>query len=208
MDPTSAVRTDALPVLATVVGPGAVVTAPYLAAVGLQFQDLKPVLEHEALVLTSTALVWVIAGFIVESVGSYVEVYWIDRGRKDHDAMIESWWRYLRIAWDKEPTGQHYLRKMLVSFKFELNMFVALLGCIPGVVLLGVQHRITDLTAAGACAFLILAASLLFNYATGSAQVLADLRMELLKGVGLPPFDQDGNPQPQTPVASGGQPKA
>jgi hypothetical protein len=25
--------------------------------------------------------------------------------------MLETWWRYLRIAWSKEPVGQHYLRR-------------------------------------------------------------------------------------------------
>src|SRR5438034_8100637 len=49
----------------------------------------------------------------------------LDRRRPDHDAMVATWWRYLRIAWVREPVGQHYLRRMLVSFKFELNMFAA-----------------------------------------------------------------------------------
>ena len=62
--------------------------------------------------------------------GSYVEVYLIDRRRPDHADMLATSWKYLRIAWVHEPIGPHYLRRLLVSLKFELNMFVAVMGLI------------------------------------------------------------------------------
>jgi hypothetical protein len=103
--------------------------------------------------------------------------------------MLEIWWRYLRIAWDKEPIGQHYLRRMLVSFKFELNMFVATVGSIPGVIVLGLQGRIRSLAVALVIAALAIAAVVLFSAAKASAGVLADVRRQLLLGVCEPPFD-------------------
>jgi hypothetical protein len=69
---------------------------------------------------------------VVESMGSYVEVYRIDRKRKDHEEMLKQWWLFLRTAWTEEPIGQRYLRRMLVTFKFELNVCVATLGTIIG----------------------------------------------------------------------------
>src|ERR1700682_4764388 len=133
MDPTTAVRSETLPVIATVVAPGAFVSAPYAwaalskADLALAFLD-----RHEGLALAAALLLWIVAGFAVESLGSYVEFYWIDLPRTDHAEMVKTWWEYLRIAWDKEPVGQHYLRRMLVSFKFELNMSVAAMATIPG----------------------------------------------------------------------------
>ena len=71
-------------------------------------------------------------GFLVESLGSYVEYYLLDSRHRDRAAMLRSWWRYLRIAWKVEPTGQHYLRRILAIFKFELNGFVATVAALPG----------------------------------------------------------------------------
>lgn len=65
--------------------------------------------------------------------GSYVEVYLIDRRRPDHADMLATSWKYLRIAWVHEPIGPHYLRRLLVSLKFELNMFVAVMISLIGV---------------------------------------------------------------------------
>ena len=159
MDPTTAVRSETLPVIATVVAPGAFVSGPYLWA-GLATADaVRAFLDrHEGLALAGAILLWIVAGFTVESLGSYVEFYWIDRPRPDHAEMLGTWWRYLRIAWSKEPVGQHYLRRMLVSFKFELNMSVAAAG--------------------------------LFGMAQTSAGVLADVRQQLVRGIGEPPFDE------------------
>jgi hypothetical protein len=195
MDPTTAVRSETLPVIATVIAPGAFVSAPYVWAALSKSDTARAFLDrHEALALAAAILLWIVVGFAVESLGSYVEVYWIDRPRSDHDKMIETWWRYLRIAWNKEPVGQHYLRRMLVSFKFELNMSVAALVTIPGVLILVMRGVIGGDTAAVAIASLAIASAALFTMAEGSAGVLADVRKQLVQGVGEPPFDDTGNP--------------
>ena len=196
MDPTTAVRTDALPAIATVVAPGAVASAPYVWGVLSKADGLKAFLsQHESIALAAAILLWIATGFVVDSAGSYVEVYGIDRRRMDHTELIDTWWRYLRIAWKTEPVGQHYLRRMLVSFKFELNMSVAAAASIPGAVFLGVRGLIGWGAVTLAAILLALSAALLLSMARASAGVLADIRQHLVLGVGEPPFDAQGNPR-------------
>src|SRR5687767_1350836 len=125
MDPTSAVRTDTLPAIATLLVPGVVATSGYLW-LGLSGAppDVRSFLgAHEAIATVGTVLILIGAGFAIDSAGSYVEVYCIDRRRGDCAEMVDIWWRYLTIAWRHEPIGQRYIRRFVVSFKFELNTF-------------------------------------------------------------------------------------
>ena len=196
MDPTSAVRTDTVPVVATVIAPGAFVSAPYAWAALTRAPGVRAFLDHhEAIAVAAAALLWIVCGFAIESIASYVEVNCLDRPRPDHAEFIETWWRYLRIAWDREPIGQRYLRRLLVSFKFELNMFVAALASVPGVVWLAWRAMITPLEAAGMVAALWIIAVGLFVMARSSSAVLAEVRKQLVGGVGQPPFDAAGNPR-------------
>jgi hypothetical protein len=196
MDPTSTVRTDALPAIATLVIPGGVASVPY-AWLAL---DVAPALKaylvtHDGIATLIAVLVSIAVGFVLESAGSYAEVYLIDRRRSDHEQMLNIWWRYLRIAWDKEPIGQRYLRRLLVTFKFELNMFVAIVCAIPGVLLLAANERLRCDAWVAVLVGMLIAAGLFFWAARGSANVLAKLREELISGVGEPPFDEAGNPK-------------
>ena len=50
--------------------------------------------------------------------------------------MQARWREYLQIAWTTEPVGQHYLRRILTIFKFELNALVAIGFAVPGTLLL------------------------------------------------------------------------
>ena len=93
-----------------------------------------------------------------------------------------------------EPVGQHYLRRLVTSFKFELNMSVAAWVCLGGVALLAVEGRLGWSSAALIGLALGIVAVLLAKAARDSADVLAQVRAALVKGVGEPPFDNDGNP--------------
>jgi hypothetical protein len=88
---------------------------------------------------------------------------------------------------------------LLVSFKFELNMFVATLLGFFGVGLRGSlgEVRWPVVVQVGVC--LAVAALFSARAARDSSEVLADVRAALVKGVGEPPFDKDGNPD--TPSA-------
>jgi hypothetical protein len=149
MDPTSAVRTDTLPAIATLVGPGLVASSPYAWLWLSIASDVRVFLnQHEAIAVAAAVLLWVVSGFAIESLGSYVEVHWIDRRRSDHEEMLKDWWRYLRIAWVNEPVGQRYLRRLLTTFKFELNMLVAAWVCFVGIGVLAVAGRLSWPSAA------------------------------------------------------------
>lgn len=122
MDPTSTVRTDALPAIATLVIPGASASISYVWLLLDSTPHLRAFLDaHDGIATLIAVLVAIAAGFAIESASSYVEVYLIDRRRSDHQQMLEIWWCYLRIAWNKEPIGQRYLRRLLTTFKFELK---------------------------------------------------------------------------------------
>ena len=94
--------------------------------------------------------------------------------------MLERWRQYLRLAWSTEPIGQHYLRRILTVFKFELNLLVATTATIPGLSMLwyyGVlSHR-------RAITLLVLAVGLilyLLRATTDSSKLLDELRTDLL----------------------------
>jgi hypothetical protein len=127
-------------------------------------------------------------GFLIESIGSYIEFYIIDRRHPDRNAMMDKFWRYLRIAWTTEPTGQHYLRRLLAIFKFELNGFTAVLVALPGLVWFAAT---VDLRLGQTLGLLLPVVGLgfyLFHAATQTSFLLAELREQLLLGVGQPPF--------------------
>jgi hypothetical protein len=184
MDPTSVVRTDTLPAVATLLVPGAFASAPYVALGLFNYPDAANFLaQHEALMIVLAIMSWVASGFLIESLGSYVEVYAIDRCREDYKQMMETWWRYLRIAWQREPIGQRYLRRLLVSFKFELNLFVATLLTMPGVILLSHFDYLTTSAATWLLPALAIVALVLFVWAKNSSGLLMNLRAELVKTV-------------------------
>jgi hypothetical protein len=192
MDLTSSVRTDTLPALGTLVVPGALALAPYAALFLVAHPRAASYLAaHEAIALSAAVVLSIGGGFLVESLGSYVEYYLLDRGHGDRAAMLRSWWRYLRIAWKVEPTGQHYLRRILAVFKFELNGCVAIITGLPGLAWIGCSGFV----ASGAGVSLVLgsaaAAAYLFIAASHTSQLLAQIRSQLLHGVGEPPFADD-----------------
>src|SRR5437867_790199 len=72
MDPTTAVRTDTLPAIATVVAPGALASAPFLWLLLSSMPNLRAFVgDHEPTALTSAALLWIVVGFGLDSAGSY-----------------------------------------------------------------------------------------------------------------------------------------
>jgi len=188
MDPSTAVRTDTLPAIATLVVPGALASGGYvwIGLGGAPQHVLDFLARQEALSTIGAVLVSVAVGFAIDSAGSYVEVYAFDRRRPDRDKMIDHWWKYLTIAWTNEPTGQHYLRRLLVSFKFELNMFVAVLVALPSVPTLVFYNLLICWRGWVLSVGLVAAAVVFFYFAKSSSDVLADVRRHLVEGVWEP----------------------
>lgn len=137
MDLTSTVRSDALPAVGSMLVPGAVAAAPYVALAWGPPHNLKLFIDgNQGISTAAAALLIVSVGLLVESLGSYLEYHLVDRCHDDREQMLRDWEEYLLIAWAKEPIGQHYLRKVLTIFKFELNLCVSVLLTMPGSVAL------------------------------------------------------------------------
>lgn len=184
MDPTTAIRTDTLPAVATLLVPGAVASGAYIWWGLLSVPDVATYLAaRDVLTTVLLVLLWITVGFIIESVGSYVEVHLIDGRHNDRAKMLKTWWEYLRLVWTNEPVGQRYLRRLLVSFKFELNMFTASVFAIPGVLLLGYGDHVANRTFYGLLFGLVVAAVIFLIFAKDTSGVLAKVRKELTKGV-------------------------
>ena len=185
MDLTSSVRTDTLPALGSVVAPGALALAPYIALFLIRHPKVASYFAaHEATALTASLVLSIGGGFLVESFGSYVEYYLLDQRHADRASMLRSWWRYLRIAWQTEPTGQHYLRRILTIFKFELNAFVAMSAALPGVLWIACAGVLQKSAVAALVLGGGVTAVYLFHAAGQTSLLLAQIRSQLLQGVG------------------------
>ena len=183
MDPSTAVRTDTLPAIATIVVPGTIASAGYVwLGLGVPAMSALEVLRsHEWVSAIAFVLISVGVGFVVDSAGSYLEVYGLDRRRADHDEMIETWWRYLTMALpEPPPIGHSYIRRILVSFKFELNICVALGLALPTVPALVVYDFISWWRGLATSLLLICGVALAYFAARGSSSVLADARQRLV----------------------------
>src|SRR5690242_17838968 len=99
MNPTTSVRTDALPAIATVFVPGAVVVAPLAFNVLAHHPWIGAVFGNSELLASIFALVaCVAAGELVDSAGSYVEFYLLDRLHPNANRMLEIWRKYLALT--------------------------------------------------------------------------------------------------------------
>jgi len=181
MDLTSTVRSDSLQGVGSVLVPGAVASLPYVALVWGPPHDLKGFVDANQGAATAVAAVLLVAvGLLVESVGSYVEYYVIDTRHADRAAMLDRWREYLRIAWKTEPIGQHYLRRILPIFKFELNLLVATVVTLPGIGLLAYYQVFPIYTLLAIGAGVVVLASYMYRASVDSSFLLADLRRDLV----------------------------
>jgi hypothetical protein len=190
MDPTTAVRTDTLSAIATLILPGAIAGAGYvwlaIAAVPPNIQQFLA--EHDALTALAGIALAIGAGFIVDSIGTYVEHYLLDKRAPDAEDRTRIWWRYLMIMWEKDkvPIAQGYLRRVLTSLKVELNTFVSLFVGIWSILLLS-GYRLLPCTVA-CWAFFGVSAAIVLTYiaAKDSASLLAEIRKCMVLGNYLP----------------------
>jgi hypothetical protein len=186
MDLTSSVRTDALPALGSLLVPGALAAAPYIALAWGEPHNLKAfVAAQEAASTAAGFLVIAASGFLIESIGSYVEYYVIDWRHEDRAGMLDRWRRFLRVAWTTEPIGQRYLRRILTVFKFELNLLVATVATLPG---LWALWHYGLLTPRQAITLQVLAVGLilyLLRATFDSSKLLDELRAELVATAAL-----------------------
>jgi hypothetical protein len=167
--------------------------------------------RYEVTFGTLAVLVALAAGFILEDVGSWIELLW-DRLQDDRKANEEIWWRYLRTAFVVEPVGEGYLRTILLRMKFELSFGASLVPMLVGVLLL---NRLSPF--ASGCHVLVFAAITVVIFAfvmeesCRSACLLAEIRRRLCEQIVVvgskdtnPASDQAGAHRP--PAAAGSPP--
>jgi hypothetical protein len=180
--PTSP-RSDTLSAVGSIIVPGAVASLPYVGLLWGPPHNLKGFVDANQGVATAAAgLIIVAVGLLVESAGSYVEYYAIDETHDDPAGMRARWWKYLQIAWGTaEPIGQHYLRRILAIFKFELNLSVAAFVTLPGTAFLGYFSVLPPHGMWAVIGFTLALAVLLFVAALHSSRLLDQVRERLLE---------------------------
>jgi len=95
--------------------------------------------------------------------------------------MLENWRKYLALTWKTEPIGQRYLRRILVEFKFELNLLVAAMVVLIEFQWLRCQGLMSAAQDLWGSLALIVAVGCLFYAARDSSLLLADLRALLIE---------------------------
>src|SRR5687768_6255447 len=121
MDFVSAVKNDAFGPILTYIIPGAVATAPYIGVVASYFEQVNNFgKQHPASFTIVATLVVILAGALLEEIGTRVELFW--------DRLIPNpnWERYLKLHLKDDVIGQRYLRRILIRMKFELSLVAAM----------------------------------------------------------------------------------
>ncbi|MDZ7618850.1 MAG: hypothetical protein U1E05_17740 [Patescibacteria group bacterium] len=126
MDPVSGLKGELFRPLATVMVPGVVAAAPFVAIACERFPSLKHLLDSPVAVSAIVLFGGITAGMLIEDFGSTLEVWlWKLFSRsKEHD---EDWKRYLQLKTKDEIVGQRYLRTINLRLKFELAMVPSLI---------------------------------------------------------------------------------
>jgi hypothetical protein len=176
--------------LVTIVIPGAMAISVWFVVLLQKFTLLRALVEanHPETTLLLT-LASIAAGLLVEDIGSRIESSYFDKRLGAKPAFsnhVEEWNQYLRLAFKTEPVGQGYLRTILLRFKFELGIAIALLSSGLGLLLttLALWKALTWLAVLTA-----LTAYLILVEARSSHKLLSKIRHEILKGAILYPAE-------------------
>ena len=205
MNLSSAVKTETVPLIVTILLPGALASSSYLwwLLQGAPPEMLAFLTAKESVATIGAIIVCLAVGFTIDSLGSYVEVYALDKRQKDYEAFMTTWWVYLKKQWQTDPIGQNYLRRVLVSFKFELNMFVACFLTIPGILLLYLSGIVTACRGCWTVLALLVLTILFFRFAKSSSELLAEVRKRLNE---IPSAPAEVAPIGSSGMAKGHQP--
>ena len=189
MDVLSAFKSEIFRPLATLVVPGATAVSPYivLAIYYNKFvADFWTAHPNHFAFFVGVAII--ATGFILEDLGSRLESgVWDEIIESKTSVQFSDWRAYLAKEYtkDAEPIGQHYLRTILMRFKFELSFGLALVFCWFG--LLWLQLVVTPrpwnpLRFSVFSFFMLVGAVYLLWESYGGSWVLADVRHVLLTG--------------------------
>jgi hypothetical protein len=187
MDFSSAVKSDSLRPVATIVAPGAVAVSPYVVILGYYVPVVTRFWnEHEAAFAFIVALSILTAGFILEEVGSLIEVGWDAKLMKQYDFHGDVWRIYLQLKLKDDIVGQRYLRDVLTHMKFELAMSPALLLCVVALVWINAIYAIWSACTMFFIALVLLAISAFLLWESyQSAELLSRTRRAIVDAMRL-----------------------
>lgn len=174
-------------ILIQILVPGLVCIIPYFLIFLNQFQSETAFLvDNPNVLIFLVTIVGVIAGFILENIGSMIEVYVYDPiNKKKFEDYESTWEKFLLLNYDGvEPIGHRYVRNILIRMKFELSMGIAIIPMAIGFVILDFQHLlISSLIIKGLLFYIIPLYSsmyVLIFEAYNSSKVLASKRKLLV----------------------------
>ena len=177
---TSAFQSEVFHPIATLVVPGFFAISTTAVAVWERFPIIPKWAEQHSGVATTTAILIVLTcGLVAEDLGARLEQVFDQRLKKTagYERHFEEWFDYLRIAFDKEPVGHRYLKKLVLRLKFELGMTVASVAFAGGALCLQAPWpwRIVIFC------FALIPFAFFWWEAKSSNKLLSELRRELLK---------------------------
>jgi len=134
MNIVTGLRNELFRPLVQILVPGTVALAPYALIAAYYNPKLYSFWDKHANTFGVLALVAVIAaGFLLEDIGSKIELHWdkvLNKEREDHNA---DWKRYLSLRLKDEIIGQRYLERVVLRMKFELSLVPALVLALLGI---------------------------------------------------------------------------
>ena len=204
MDTLDAFKSEIFRPLTTLVVPGSVAAAPYvIIAVDANASFATFWSEHPNYFIAILGVVILAAGFVLDDLGARLESAWDKLLEAKTRRQNTDWAAYLCKEFDKdrEPIGQHYIRTIVIRFKFELSFGIALIFNWLGLLwieLLFKPKPWAPCSFALFSFFLLLPITYLLWESYASARLLADTRHILLTGKTL-------EDDPLT-IPSGGQP--
>jgi hypothetical protein len=183
VDLTTPFKAEVFRPIAGLLIPGVIAGLPYALVIAHYFPGIAAYRdEHELVYYAIAALLVVGIGFVLEDIGTGLELQ-IDKYliKHKHPDLYDVWHEYLAQKFDTEPVGQRYLRTVLLRFKFELSTAVSLITSYVGLVWLSLIEDIFTPYAVVLLGlfFLTLAVYLVYQAYLGAA-VLADVRRILV----------------------------
>ena len=203
-DVTGILQTQVFRLLVIYILPGGLVVIPYYRILPFLYPKLlilvpnNDVLRGIALFCAATFV-----GMVLEDLGSRIERRWDNRDRN----ILDCWYTYLCLKFDREPVAVHYIAGVQMRLKFELSACCAtILAAIPVVPFLCARTSI-GFAVLTAIAALILAWYLMFE-ARSSHEVLHKVRVKLCEiytptapATAANPIPAPAKPAPKRPKA-------
>ena len=184
-DFTSILRNEIFRPSVTLIGPGALVSSPYIYLAYHSLESFEKLLKAEpTLLFVVGLLIFSTVGLLLDTIGSYIESKNDSKLEKteEYQGIEDRWKQYWRIAFEVEPVGHRYLRNIVMKLKVELNFIPALLLSIPGIISLAIYCYLTWQLALILIATILILAAVLYRESYTTSQVLDHIRREILKG--------------------------